>query len=625
MGRTAWFRTAKASAQNAESQKERMGLKRSWTREAGHAAGISDELREERMRERFRCAIDENAKDKKRFDPVTGHFGGRGKDGTFPDYHFMDRIHGSKLMAALDQLSKEVACANKPLREVFAEFDLDGDGSLDREEMKIGMANFGVSAKMWELDAIMRAFDEDGNGSVDYEEFAEMLENRARTSEPMDQRRSFLRRSATAVADIFAGPKKGGSVTTKGGASSQDPVRGGASSQDPVRGMLKVSSSSSAPKLNALPKEVKIKGGRPETPDSGRNRSKALQAGGMQLVGGAGDALLIRTPLPPMVKTEAIKGKEDIEWLEAIMESIQRPKLRQALDKLAIQMHDARHSALTAFKEMDLNGDHILSRDEINTGLRKLKVSLLPSELDGIVKLFDDDDNGGIDYREFSSLLARYARLIAPLPSHVRADAIRTANDMHWIETVLSRIHTPKLRTTLDRLSREIYGSTRSMHSFFIQFDLNADGVLNAEEMHAGLTKMAGALQLAEVEALMDAFDADGNGEIDYKEFCSMLARYGRLTMPCEPERAKPLEELTGEFPVGCKVKALFNLPKAKSADDRIGTVTGVGRKGTLLVEFRSHEPMVVRSTQVKKVDASGGGDSQNVRHLNRAKSQGVR
>ncbi|CAK0792529.1 unnamed protein product, partial [Prorocentrum cordatum] len=60
-------------------------------------------------------------------------------------------------------------------------------------EMKIGMANFGVSAKMWELDAIMRAFDEDGNGSVDYEEFAEMLETRAKASEPMDQRRSFLR------------------------------------------------------------------------------------------------------------------------------------------------------------------------------------------------------------------------------------------------------------------------------------------------------------------------------------------------------------------------------------------------------------------------------------------------
>ncbi|CAK0792528.1 unnamed protein product, partial [Prorocentrum cordatum] len=98
MGRTAWFRTAKA--QDA-AQKE--GLKRSWTREAGQAAGLSDEQREERMRERFRCAIDENAKDKKRFDPVTGHFG----TGKQSDYHFIDRIHSSKLMAALDQLSKE--------------------------------------------------------------------------------------------------------------------------------------------------------------------------------------------------------------------------------------------------------------------------------------------------------------------------------------------------------------------------------------------------------------------------------------------------------------------------------------------------------------------------------------
>merc|ERR1712087_1105146 len=122
---------------------------------------------------------------------------------------------------------------------------------------------------------------------------------------------------------------------------------------------------------------------------------------------------------------------------------------------------------------------------------------------------------------------------------------------------------------------------------------------------HAGLTKMAGPMPLAEVESLMIAFDADGNGEIDYKEFCSMLARYGRLTIPTEHVR-RSLEGEVVEFPVGCKVKALFNLPKARVAEDKIGTVTGVGKKGTLMVKFSRHDPMVVRSTQIKRIDGTG-------------------
>merc|ERR1712083_289196 len=42
------------------------------------------------------------------------------------------------------------------------------------------------------------------------------------------------------------------------------------------------------------------------------------------------------------------------------------------------------------------------------------------------------------------------------------------------------------------------------------------------------------------------------------------------------------------------------------NAEGKIGTVTGVGKKSMLLVQFKAHDPMVVRATQVKRIDSTG-------------------
>merc|ERR1711920_1051788 len=84
-------------------------------------------------------------------------------------------------------------------------------------------------------------------------------------------------------------------------------------------------------------------------------------------------------------------------------------------------------------------------------------------------------------------------------------------------------------------------------------------------------------------------------------------------TMPSESEKTVDKAIIAEEFPVGCKVKALFNLPRASNAEGKIGTVTGVGKKGMLLVQFKAHDPMVVRATQVKRIDSTGS-ESLNVK-----------
>ena len=59
------------------------------------------------------------------------------------------------------------------LRRLFYEFDADGSGALDREEIASLTAHLGGRLTEQELDEAMYEMDDDGSGDVDFEEFHE--------------------------------------------------------------------------------------------------------------------------------------------------------------------------------------------------------------------------------------------------------------------------------------------------------------------------------------------------------------------------------------------------------------------------------------------------------------------
>jgi predicted nucleic acid-binding Zn-ribbon protein len=59
--------------------------------------------------------------------------------------------------------------------DIFKEFDLDGDGTIDRGELRLGFKSaFGEVLTDADIDAIMAMADTDGDGSVEYGEFVQM-------------------------------------------------------------------------------------------------------------------------------------------------------------------------------------------------------------------------------------------------------------------------------------------------------------------------------------------------------------------------------------------------------------------------------------------------------------------
>ena len=62
-----------------------------------------------------------------------------------------------------------------PLRELFAAWDQDGSGSVNRTEFHHALLVLGVDCTSEEAGAVFKSLDADGSGEVDYRELQRAL------------------------------------------------------------------------------------------------------------------------------------------------------------------------------------------------------------------------------------------------------------------------------------------------------------------------------------------------------------------------------------------------------------------------------------------------------------------
>lgn len=61
------------------------------------------------------------------------------------------------------------------LREVFRQFDFNGDGVLTADELGAMLVKLQISCERRYLNALLKKFDRNGNGVIEFEEFCEFL------------------------------------------------------------------------------------------------------------------------------------------------------------------------------------------------------------------------------------------------------------------------------------------------------------------------------------------------------------------------------------------------------------------------------------------------------------------
>jgi len=131
-----------------------------------------------------------------------------------------------------------------------------------------------------------------------------------------------------------------------------------------------------------------------------------------------------------------------------------------------------------AFNAFDKDGGGSIDKEELHELFRSLGQQPTEEELDNMIRCADTDGNGTIDFEEFATLMAHM------MVSHESPQA------------------------QYDKLQ----------HAFSI-FDEDQSGFVSTEEMMRVMLNLGEDVTVEDVEQIVQVFDKDDDGSINYEEF----------------------------------------------------------------------------------------------------------
>merc|ERR1719348_2591489 len=231
-------------------------------------------------------------------------------------------------------------------------------------------------------------------------------------------------------------------------------------------------------------------------------------------------------------------GDGDIDMDEFI--GVMCPPATAVVFKLG-QAFKGKEGAAAVFKQIDVNGDGLLSKQEMSSAMIG-GAKLSKSEVDAIFKLGDVNGDGEIDMEEFLAVM---------VPSVGYSMTTSSSSSTSFSQTTVTKSSFSK--TTVSSSSfcsvGMTFGSVSDAKAAFQRFDINGDGVMDKEEMKLMMNSAAGKkVSDAEVNALFQKGDIDGDGQLDMHEFVRLMF----------PSCSDSLAKLQKSYPNLNEVKAAF-------------------------------------------------------------------
>ena len=173
--------------------------------------------------------------------------------------------------------------------------------------------------------------------------------------------------------------------------------------------------------------------------------------------------------------------------------------------------------ATAAFQKIDINGDGVISKDEMVSAVLPGNTRLSKVEVEAIFQLGDVNKDGEIDLNEFLTVMVPTAGFGSVQSS--------SSYQSHSVSTFQSTSSSTSFSSVTSYSSVGMtFGSVSDAKTAFRRFDTNGDGVIDKDEMKQLMSVAGGkVVSSSEVETLFKKGDLDGDGQIDIQEFIKLM------------------------------------------------------------------------------------------------------
>jgi calmodulin len=356
---------------------------------------------------------------------------------------------------------------NVNVETAFEAFDRDRDGTISPLEFRDGLNQLNINLSAQMIQDVLAVIDKDRSGNIDYREFARQFGRPAGSGSSTTGSRVL-----SELAEIFQRHR----VNLDTAFAAFDRNGDGRISRSEFRdGLQRLSVPVSNQQIEDVIQLMANRDGEIEYRDFARQIARA---------GGSPPSRSSKVGTAPSISPRS-RYKRDIPV-----------HIRDELESIFRRHNVDLQSAFSAFDE---NSDGVISPQEMRRGLNALNIDLTANHVEELIRFMDNDGDGRIDYREFSQVFSpSLASPRRPAPSSGR-------NGLS--------------RQVISDLKDKFRKYNVNISQAFTAFDANGDGVIDRSEMRRGLDALNMNLTSREIEDIIDHFDQDRSGRIEYSEF----------------------------------------------------------------------------------------------------------
>eukprot|EP00744_Colponema_vietnamica_P001475 GILI01002444.1.p1 GENE.GILI01002444.1~~GILI01002444.1.p1 ORF type:complete len:608 (-),score=178.51 GILI01002444.1:254-2077(-) len=222
-------------------------------------------------------------------------------------------------------------------------------------------------------------------------------------------------------------------------------------------------------------------------------------------------------------------------------------------------------SLKSAFRVADSEGSGKVRRDQLRGSLMRMNLGVDKTAVDVILNSVPEDGTGCVGYEDWCNSVERYAqyyqtqhvsrndqgfddgavsvRSSTPNSGNVsfaaHARALQKKNEMPLGEP---HIHDVPFGIMGDAeknamfLSNKLEEKFKKIQKAFMAFDENKDGVISKDEFMEAVENLNMRISAKEIDGLLQILDRNGNGSIDYHEFCQWLRPSGPMSELLKPK-----------------------------------------------------------------------------------------